>query len=265
MPPGRMTVSTLLGVRYMEIREHFGYHSVSDVPGPLGSQNNVLTDTSNRLLGPQIGARMEYYVEGPWWVNFEIKGAMCENEASESTNFQHIDQNGNPTEYTNQRTHRGTSWIGDLALTAVYRFSPRATAQFGYQALFVDGVALGDVNALQDINLGALSVLGPGQPPPELQHDLSRPVRRTPTGLVAPVDRNRGLPRNQFANRSKDGFCNPSFFFRACSQISPAQAFMPCCSTQVTDATPVYGRDAAAICAERRGRWPGLSNTPLPG
>ena len=192
MPPGRLTVSTLLGVRCMEIREHFGYHSVSDVPAPQGSQNTVVTDTGNYLLGVQIGATMEFYVEGPWWVNFEIKGAMCENRAAESTDFQHIDQNGNPTEYLNHRDHVGTSWIGDIAATVVYRFSPRASARFGYQALFVEDVALANVNALQDINFQSVSVLGPGRAPPELQHGLSRAVRRTPTGLVTPGGGNRG-------------------------------------------------------------------------
>jgi hypothetical protein len=162
MPPGRMTVSTLLGVRYMEIRENFGYQSTSAVPRPLGSQTSLNTDTKNNLLGVQLGTTLECYVQGPWWVNFEIKGAACQNDASETTVFDHVDQNGAPTEYANHREHRATSWIGDLALTCVYRFSPRATARFGYQAIFVDGVALADVNALQDINFSATPPLGPG-------------------------------------------------------------------------------------------------------
>jgi hypothetical protein len=163
VPPGRMTMSTLLGVRYMEIGESFGYNSVSELTAPQGSQNTVLTDTGNRLLGVQIGATMECYVEGPWWINFEIKGAVCENDAFERTSFQHVDENGAATNFANNREHRGTSWIGDLALTCVYRFSPRASARVGYQAIFVDGVALADVNAMQDINMAALSPLGPGQ------------------------------------------------------------------------------------------------------
>jgi hypothetical protein len=161
--PGRLTVSTTFGLRYMEIREHFDYESISEVPAPGGSQNFVVTNTGNYLIGPQLGAALECYVEGPWWVNFEIKGAVCENDARESTNFGHIDENGTAESFNNNREHHGVSFIGDLALTFLYRFSPHANARFGYQAIFVDGVALADVNALQDINFRTLSVLGPGQ------------------------------------------------------------------------------------------------------
>ena len=74
MPPGRLTASLLVGVRYMAIRENFEYQSTSVVPAALGSQNFARTDVGNDLLGVQIGATLEFYSEGPWWVNFEIKG-----------------------------------------------------------------------------------------------------------------------------------------------------------------------------------------------
>ena len=71
MPPGRLSTSLLVGARYMAIREHFEYDSAFAVPADPAAQNLIRTDTSNKLFGVQLGALLEFYSEGSWWVNFE--------------------------------------------------------------------------------------------------------------------------------------------------------------------------------------------------
>ena len=160
MPPGRLSTSLLVGGRFMSIREGFRYESASALPAPLGSINTLFTHTSNKLFGLQLGALLEVYSEGRWWVNFEMKGAICQNEAKLDTDFARVDNNGVATEFLGQRTKHGTSWVGDIALTVVYRFSPRVNARFGYQAIWVTGLALADENFQRDVNI---LTLGPPQ------------------------------------------------------------------------------------------------------
>jgi len=151
MPPGRLSTSLLVGARYMAIREHIEYDSAFAVPADPAAQNLIRTDTSNKLFGVQLGALLEFSSEGPWWVNFEMKGAIAQNDGAQTTDFRNI-QEGTITEFLGHRRERNTSWIGDIALTVLYRFSPRLNARFGYQAIWVTGLALAGENFDQDIN-----------------------------------------------------------------------------------------------------------------
>jgi hypothetical protein len=152
MPPGRLSTSLLVGARYMQVREHFQYDSALSIPGDSAVQNIVRTDTSNKLFGVQLGALLEFYSEGSWWVNFEMKGAMAQNDGAQTTDFRNIQAAGT-TEFLGHRDGRNTAWIGDIALTVLYRFSPRLNARFGYQAIWVTGLNLATENFDQDINL----------------------------------------------------------------------------------------------------------------
>jgi len=174
MPPGRMAASFLVGARYMAIREGFEYLSLSkavpaDGPvldpggnidhyvypalGPTASFARV--DTGNELLGCQLGAMIEFFKEDGWWVNFEVKGAIFNNHATLDTTFSQVDvttaaQHDFPTSHTARNT---TAFMGDLALTVVYRWGPRASARFGYQAMWIDRVALAADNFNTDMSL----------------------------------------------------------------------------------------------------------------
>jgi hypothetical protein len=160
MPPGRLSTSLLVGARYMSIRERFEYDSASAVPAPLGAVNSLHIGTANKLFGLQLGALLECYSEGRWWVNFEMKGAICQNDAKLRTDYRNVDNLGATTEFVGFRREHGTSWVGDIALTVVYRFSPRLNARFGYQAIWVTGMALADENFQRDVDILRL---GPAQ------------------------------------------------------------------------------------------------------
>jgi hypothetical protein len=152
MPPGRLSTSLLVGMRYMSIREQFEYDSESAEPAPLGAENSLHIGTANKLFGVQLGALFEFYSEGRWWVNFEMKGAICQNDAKLRTDYTNVDQ-GATTEFFGYRREHGTSWVGDIALTVVYRFGPRFNARFGYQAIWVTGLALADENFQRDVEI----------------------------------------------------------------------------------------------------------------
>ena len=97
MPPGKLTASILFGVRYVDLPEDFYYNTQSDVPAPAGATNAIHVATTNQLIGPQIGALFEFYVENRWWVNFEMKAAVMNNRAEQSTTYHNVEARGSPT------------------------------------------------------------------------------------------------------------------------------------------------------------------------
>jgi hypothetical protein len=155
MPPGKLATSILFGVRYMDIPERFEYATESSSgPFPDGATttNEVRVDTKNALVGPQIGALFEFYVENRWWVNFEIKGALCNNHTGQGTEYRNV-TNGSETVSFGSRKGDSTAFVGDLALTFVYRWSPFLTTRLGYQAIWIDGLALASENFNRDVNI----------------------------------------------------------------------------------------------------------------
>ncbi len=155
MPPGRVSASFLFGMRYMGILEGFEYFSESPA-----ATNFVRVDTGNELFGAQIGALLEFYKEDCWWINFEIKGAICQNSANQHTTFTHALAGAPGEDFTGAVSKNGTAFVGDLALTVLYRYGEHLAARFGYQAIWVDRVALAADNFSTDV--GTL-INGPAQ------------------------------------------------------------------------------------------------------
>jgi hypothetical protein len=164
MPPERLVTSIIFGVRYIGLPETFDYLTQSDVPAPGGSSNSIHVSTNNQMIGPQIGALFEFYVENRWWVNVEMKAAIMDDQAQQSTTYVNVDNNGVSTQYVSSRHEDHTAFAGDLALTFVYRWSPHFSTRLGYQALWLQNVALAPDNFNADINIVKL---GPAQ----LNHD----------------------------------------------------------------------------------------------
>lgn len=164
MPPDRLTTSFLVGFRYLGVREQFDYYSESEVPPvqdlpPNGVAHSVNTRTVNELYGLQIGGLFEFYCEHQWWVNFEMKAAICQNAARQQTTLA-----GNlfppQPETVWYRSENSTAFIGELALTLVCRPANWLAARIGYQVMWVDGLALASRNFAPDINI---LTLGPAQ------------------------------------------------------------------------------------------------------
>jgi hypothetical protein len=153
MPPQRLAASVLFGVRYMSLPEQFDYHTESGVPTPGGAVNSIHIATENWMVGPQIGAMFEFYADNCWWVNFEMKGAVLNNRAQQSTTYLNVDNNGTTSVFSGSQREDHATFAGDLDLTFVYRWSPHFTTRLGYQALFLSGVALAPDNLNTNINI----------------------------------------------------------------------------------------------------------------
>lgn len=152
MPPDRLAVSVLFGVRYMDLPEQLDYFTHSGILTPTEITNSIRVTTNNRMVGPEIGALFELYCENRWWLNFEAKAALMENVGSQSTAYHYTDPLVDET-FFGSRKETHTAFVGDLALTLVYRWSPHFTTKFGYQAIWAGQLASAAENLNTDINV----------------------------------------------------------------------------------------------------------------
>jgi hypothetical protein len=104
------------------------------------------------MVGPEVGAKFEFYVQNRWWVNVEMKMALMSNRAEQSTEYFTVNNTGTH-DYVGNRTEDHTAFAGDLALTFVYRWSPNFSTQLGYQAIWLERIALATDNLNTDINI----------------------------------------------------------------------------------------------------------------
>jgi len=154
MPQERLAASFLIGVRAVGVREQFEYSSHTNYVEGGGSAavNYVRTRTRNELYGCQIGMLFEFNVEQKWWINTELKGAICNNAAGMDSVYLHS-QSGTQDAYFGERSQNGTSFLGDLAVTLVCRPTPNLSAEIGYQAIWINGMAIAAKNLGSDIDI----------------------------------------------------------------------------------------------------------------
>lgn len=160
MPPDSpLQVSLLVGGRYMNVDEAFFYYTESAVPFDP-TTTSVITQTANTLLGVQAGAQFEYHVEPCWWIDCEIKGAVFSNSAKQLTAYDHQGDPGDPYVATTAFTREEdtSAFALDLRLTGTWMVTPCLAVCGGYQALWVDGLALASENFSDDIDI---LMLGP--------------------------------------------------------------------------------------------------------
>jgi hypothetical protein len=167
MPCDCFQVSLLVGGRYMSIDERFNYYTESDVPAD-DTITDITTWTENSMVGVQIGAMFEFYVDPCWWIDCEIKGAVFNNSASQDTNYYHDgeDSGAYADDATRGRTECCSSFVLDLNLTATWQVTPRLAVMGGYQALWVDGLFLASANMARDPDTlidGPAALIGDGK------------------------------------------------------------------------------------------------------
>jgi hypothetical protein len=163
-PPGRLTSSVFFGVRYIGILEDFQYDTHSNVTRSEtvvadGALNSIHIAAGNEMVGPQIGALCEVYTSNRWWINVEMKGAVLNNRARQATDYRNVD-NGITTATAGYRQEDHTAFAEELALTLIYRWSPQFITHIGYQALWLQDVALAPDNLNTNVDI---LTLGPAQ------------------------------------------------------------------------------------------------------
>jgi hypothetical protein len=135
MPGNGFRASFLVGVRYMSIDETLEYQSFLQTNNTQLPSQMLKTWATNDLIGPQIGGYFEFFSYLPnSWVTFEIKGAICGNSATQMT-WDSV------TNLNVQSDRVVTAFVGDLALMFNWRIASHCVTRFGYQAMWVDGLA----------------------------------------------------------------------------------------------------------------------------
>jgi hypothetical protein len=151
-PPGRMTMSILGGVRYAEIDEDFQFNTqTTTVPG--AGTNNFHIVTGNQMIGGQLGALFELYLENRWWVDCEVKGAFFSNRQHLISEYQTIPAGGVATNFITSDQEIHTSFAEDITLSLVYRWSAHCSTRVGYTATFIQDVALAPENLGSDLSI----------------------------------------------------------------------------------------------------------------
>jgi len=156
-PPGVVPTSLFVGIRHLRIREQFDYLSQTLVPAPVGAINSVDTRTSNELWGPQLGALMYSHIGDRCWIHLGVKGAICNNAASQQTTYVNLSQT--PVLAQHQRSVDVTALVGDIQFTIVHRWTPGFATRIGYQAMWIQGLALAAENFSPPLDT---LIFGPG-------------------------------------------------------------------------------------------------------
>lgn len=147
MPQGPFDVSLLLGGRYIHMNENFNFNTTGLAAPTLF---DATVATKNSMGGPQIGIDFQTMVHRSFFFDFDAKAALLFGSASQSTIY-----TVNAGNITQTADRSRTGFLVDLSLTGNYQMTRNVTIRGGYQALFLDGVALGKDNWQPHLTLPA--------------------------------------------------------------------------------------------------------------
>lgn len=155
-PPEVLTMSILFGLRYAGVPEEFFYGTVSDITASEeyvvnGAVNEITVKTKNEMVGPQVGALMEFYAEDRWWFNCELKTALMNNSCKETSYYRNIND-GVTRDFQSSDSANHTSFLADLSVTSYYRWTPHLTTRLGYRAFWLTNLALAPNNFSANVN-----------------------------------------------------------------------------------------------------------------
>jgi hypothetical protein len=165
MPHECLTGKLLIGLRYINVKEQFDYFSHSNVPLGQGSQVTLTTQTQNDLFGPQIGGEFYFYAYPCCWIDVGIKGALCNNRALQNTTGT-LDSGFPATVATDIASYRGrdaTAFVGDLDVELVWKLNRHFMTRIGYQAIWVNNLALATRNFSEPADILLSGFYGPPQ------------------------------------------------------------------------------------------------------
>ena len=121
-------------LRYLRLREDLVYQTETETSGLT-----YRLKTDNDLIGAQMGTDLFFCLTPRFKIGGEVEAGVYGNNARQRTNIECPDWVG-----LKERNHdTDVAFIGEAGVSALFRVTPRLTGRAGYQALFVDGVALG--------------------------------------------------------------------------------------------------------------------------
>jgi hypothetical protein len=160
LPTGPVEYAAIFGARYVRLTEDFTYETESFVPAPGGARVEQQVATDNDLWGGQLGGLGTYTVLPDWWIDCEIRAALCQNFAEQVTSFAQVDEFGNTTFVSQSKREGVTSFVGELSVTSNVRIGRYLVLRGGYQVVWLESVAVAAENFSNDV---ARLTLGPSQ------------------------------------------------------------------------------------------------------
>lgn len=140
MPPGPLDLQVFVGARYFASSDHLQYITTGV------NTNDITVNTGNDMYGVQLGTSAHFLLHRLFYLDFEGKIALCENFVEQNTSFV---QNGGAALTTANAVSR-TALLGELSLCGTFQFRPNVAIRAGYQAIFVNGLALAPQNIPTD-------------------------------------------------------------------------------------------------------------------
>jgi hypothetical protein len=153
MPPGPFDFSLTLGARHVSAKENLVFHSEAAAGNPAAGNfdNDLTVFTQNDLWGGQLGFQVAWLQSAHVWFEFDAKGAMFHNNASQSSLYTTTDNVAmTATNFPSTRAQERTAWLGDFTCAYNIQFHPGLVLRLGYQAVFLNGIALSADNIEHD-------------------------------------------------------------------------------------------------------------------
>ena len=143
LPEGDPTVILLVGVRQVGVREEFDYFST---PSTNVNPVAVHAHTNNNIWGPEIGGLASYAHQNVW-LTAQGKTAICNNDFDSQLL---ADINGASASHP-RAANSTTTMYADIKVMIEWRPTSAITAQIGYQAMWIDQLALAARNFSYDV------------------------------------------------------------------------------------------------------------------
>lgn len=150
-PSYKQSGAWIFGFRYLKLDESFRYGSriephrddINNVD-VTASTFNYHVSADNQMYGPQIGADFMTCLFPSVMMGTEFKAGVFANSAEQNTSLSVINPGTNLT--TERAEDDDISFLAEANIYGLVQFHPLWKVRFGYQALFLSGVALGIEN-----------------------------------------------------------------------------------------------------------------------
>jgi hypothetical protein len=143
-PNCRLQWSTMWGARYVYLLDDLEFFTLGrNVAGASVGQSDSDVRARNSLTGFQVGGDLWSTIIPGVSIGTELKGGVYGNYAKQNTSVVSINNAiGNPAPVFEATTNNDIAFVGEGSITFIYKTSPNWTARFGYNFVYIDGVAL---------------------------------------------------------------------------------------------------------------------------
>lgn len=147
------TMTCLLGIRYLDLRESYDFYSERPINGDVETGLFQL-GLQNRLIGPQVGVEMLHPI-GPanrLTVSGRLKGGIYANLVEGRTRLFNDEENV----LDNKEDKVQIAGVFELGFNAHLQLTRRLSAHAGYELWYIPGVALAPSQAVSPVTLDTL-------------------------------------------------------------------------------------------------------------